>query len=382
MIPVNEPLLNGNEAKYLAQCIETGWISSEGPFVRKLEDGMAAVGGQRHGIAVVNGSAALDLAVAALGIGPGDEVILPTFTIISCAAAITRAGATPVVVDCEPLTWNMDPTRIEDRITPRTRAIMVVHIYGLPVDMDPVMDIAQRHGLKIIEDGAEQIGQVYTSTKSRAPRLIGSFGDIATFSFYPNKHVTTGEGGMVLTSDDALAERCRNLRNLCFGKTRRFVHEELGWNFRMSNLQAAVGVAQMERLPRTLEKKRQIGVWYNELLADVADLERLPARTDYAENIYWVYGVVLKNSVPLDAEEAMERMGTKGIATRPFFWPMHEQPVFRKMGLFGRVSCPVAERIARRGFYVPSGIALTRDQAEKVTEALRQVLSDCRAAGR
>jgi len=382
MIPVNEPLLNGNELKYLAECIETGWISSEGPFVRKLEDGMAAVGGQRHGIAVTNGSAALDLAVAALGIGPGDEVILPTFTIISCAAAVTRAGATPVVVDCDPPTWNMDPTQIEDRITPRTRAIMVVHIYGLPVHMDPVMDIAQRHGLKIIEDGAEQIGQVYRSTKSRAPRLIGSFGDIATFSFYPNKHVTTGEGGMVLTSDDALAERCRNLRNLCFGRRRRFVHEELGWNFRMSNLQAAVGVAQMERLPRTLEKKRQIGVWYNELLADVADLERLPASTDYAENIYWVYGVVLKNSVPLDAEEAMERMRTKGIGTRPFFWPMHEQPVFRKVGLFRGVSCPVAERIARRGFYVPSGIALTRDQAEKVAEALRQVLSDCGAADR
>jgi perosamine synthetase len=383
MIPVNEPLLNGNELKYLAECIETGWISSEGPFVRKLEDGMAAVGGQRHGIAVTNGSAALDLAVAALGIGPGDEVILPTFTIISCAAAVTRAGATPVVVDCDPPTWNMDPTQIEDRITPRTRAIMVVHIYGLPVHMDPVMDIAQRHGLKIIEDGAEQIGQVYRSTKSRAPRLIGSFGDIATFSFYPNKHVTTGEGGMVLTSDDALAERCRNLRNLCFGKRRRFVHEELGWNFRMSNLQAAVGVAQMERLPQTLQKKRQIGVWYDELLADVADLERLPARTDYAENIYWVYGVVLKNSVPLDAEEAMERMRTKGIGTRPFFWPMHEQPVFRKMGLFRDVSCPVAERIARRGFYVPSGIALTRDQAEKVAEALRQLLSDrCRPADR
>ena len=375
MIPVNEPLLNGNELKYLAECIETGWISSEGPFVRKLEDGMAAVGGQRHGIAVTNGSAALDLAVAALGIGPGDEVILPTFTIISCAAAITRAGATPVVVDCEPLTWNMDPTRIEAGITPRTKAIMVVHIYGLPVDMDPLMDIAQRHGLKIIEDSAEQIGQVYRSTKSRIPRMIGSFGDIATFSFYPNKHVTTGEGGMVLTSDDTLAERCRNLRNLCFGRRRRFVHEELGWNFRMSNLQAAVGVAQMERLPQTLEKKRQIGVWYNELLADVADLERLPARTDCAENIYWVYGVVLKNSVPFDAEEAMERMRTKGIGTRPFFWPMHEQPVFRKMGLFRGVSCPVAERIARRGFYVPSGMALTRDQAGQVAEALCQLLA-------
>jgi perosamine synthetase len=375
MIPVNEPLLNGNEAKYLAECIETGWISSEGPFVRKLEAGMAMVCGQRHGIAVMNGSAALDLAIAALGMGPGDEVILPTFTIISCAAAITRAGATPVVVDCEPLTWNMDPTQIEDRITQRTKAIMVVHIYGLPVDMDPVMDIAQRHGLRIIEDSAEQIGQVYKGGKSRTPRMIGSFGDIATLSFYPNKHVTTGEGGMVLTSDDALAERCRNLRNLCFGKTRRFVHEELGWNFRMSNLQAAVGVAQMERLPQTLEKKRRIGAWYDELLADITDLERLPARTDYAENIHWVYGVVLENSVRFDAEEAMKRMGATGIGTRPFFWPMHEQPVFRRVGLFRGILCPVAERIARRGFYIPSGVALTRDQAGQVAEALRRLLA-------
>ena len=204
----------------------------------------------------------------------------------------------------------MDPAQIESKITPRTKAIMVVHIYGLPVDMDPVMDMARRHGLKIIEDSAEQIGQVYHS-KSDAPRMVGSFGDIATFSFYPNKHVTTGEGGMVLTGDERLAERCRDLRNLCFGKRRRFVHEELGWNFRMSNLQAAVGVAQMERLPETLEKKRQIGAWYDEMLADVDELERLPARTDYAENIYWVYGVVLKDSVPFDAEEAMAAHGSK-----------------------------------------------------------------------
>lgn len=375
MIPVNKPLLDGNEAKYLSECIETGWISSEGPFVRKLEDGMAMLGGQRHGIAVMNGSAALDLAIAALGIGQGDEVILPTFTIISCAAAITRAGATPVVVDSEPLTWNIDPTQIEGAITQRTKAIMVVHIYGLPVDMDPVIDIAQRHGLRIIEDSAEQIGQVYKGGKSRTPRLIGSFGDIATFSFYPNKHVTTGEGGMVLTSDDALAEKCRGLRNLCFGKEHRFVHEDLGWNFRMSNLQAAVGVAQMERLAQTLEKKRRIGAWYDELLADIVDLERLPARTHYAENIYWVYCLVLKNSVPFDADEAMKRMGTKGVGTRPFFWPMHEQPVFRRMGLFRGISCPVAERIARRGFYIPSGVALTRNQAGQVAEALRQLLA-------
>ena len=374
MIPVNEPLLCGNEAKYLAECIESGWISSEGPFVRRLEEGMAEIGGQRHGIAVTNGSAALDLAVAALGIGPGDEVILPTFTIISCAAAIVRAGATPVVVDCEPLTWNMDVSQLESKITQRTVAIMVVHIYGLPVDMDPVMEIARRYELKIIEDGAEQIGQVYFS-RSGANYKVGSFGDVATFSFYPNKQITTGEGGMVLTSQDVLAERCRDLRNLCFGKERRFVHEELGWNFRMSNLQAAVGVAQMERLPETLEKKRQIGAWYDELLDDLDELERSPTRTDYAENIYWVYGVVLKDSASLDAQEATKQMQAKGIGMRPFFWPMHEQPVFQKRGLFSDISCPEAERIARRGFYIPSGVALTRSQAERVAEALGEILA-------
>jgi perosamine synthetase len=374
VIPVNEPLLNGNEAKYLTQCIETGWISSEGPFVQALEEGMAAIGEQRHGIAVMNGSVALDVAIAALGIGAGDEVILPTFTIISCAAAIVRASATPVVVDSDPLTWNIDVDQIESKITGRTKAIMVVHIYGLPVDMDPIMDLARTYGLKVIEDSAEQIGQTYFS-KSGAQRSIGSFGDIATFSFYPNKHVTTGEGGMILVSDDALAEKCRALRNLCFGKERRFVHEELGWNFRMSNLQAAVGVAQLERLTQTLEKKRQIGRWYDELLSDVDQLERLPRRTDYAENIYWVYGVVLKDEVPFEAEEAMIRMRGKGIGTRPFFWPMHEQPVFRKIGLFSGISCPVAERIARRGFYVPSGLALTRDQVERSAGALREILT-------
>jgi perosamine synthetase len=370
MIPVNEPLLNGNEAKYLAECVETGWISSEGPFVRRLEEGMAAIAGQRHGVAVMNGSVALEVAVAALRIGPGDEVILPAFTIISCAAAIVRAGATPVVVDSDPVTWNLDPARLKAVITPRTKAIMVVHIYGLPVDMDPVVQIARDHGLKIIEDSAEQIGQVYYSISGET-RMIGSFGDISTFSFYPNKHITTGEGGMVLTSDETLAERCRALRNLCFGRKRRFVHEELGWNFRMSNLQAAVGVAQMEVLDRTLEKKRLIGAWYDKLLSDVKGIDLPVPRTSYAENIYWVYGVVLKDHVSFDAEEAMFRLAEVGIGTRPFFWPMHEQPVLQRMGLFRDVSCPVAERLGRRGFYLPSGIALTRDQAESSAAAVR-----------
>jgi len=373
-IPVNEPLLDGAEARCLAECVETGWISSEGPFVARLEAGMAAVCGQRHGVAVTNGSAALELAVAVLGLGPGDEVVMPTFTIISCAAAVVRAGATPVVVDADPLTWNLDPGRLEAAITPRTRAIMPVHIYGLPVDMDPVMEIARRRGLRVIEDAAEQLGQT-CRTRAGDPRPVGSFGDVATLSFYPNKHVTTGEGGMLLTSDDALAERARSLRNLCFGAERRFVHAELGWNFRMSNLQAAVGVAQLERLADTLRRKRRIGAWYDELLAGVDGLERQPPRTAYAERLPWVYGLVLRDDVAFDAEEAMRRLGAAGVGTRPFFWPMHEQPALRRLGLFEAVRCPVAERIARRGFYIPSGVALTESHAERVAVEVRRLFA-------
>ena len=242
MIPVNRPLLDGNEKKYLDECIESGWISAEGPFVKKLEAGFAQLMGCAYGVAVCNGSVAIEVALAALRIGAGDEVILPTFTIISCASAIVRAGAIPVVVDCQPDTWNLDPALVASKITSRTKAIMVVHIFGLPVDMDSIVELARKHGLFIIEDAAEQHGQTYKG------RPVGSLGDIATVSFYPNKHITTGEGGMVLTNDKALADRSRALRNLCFDPERRFIHEELGWNFRMSNVQAAVGVAQLERI--------------------------------------------------------------------------------------------------------------------------------------
>ena len=286
-IPVNEPLLTGNAKKYLAECIDTGWISSEGPFVQRLEEEMSQRAGRKFGVAVTNGSAALDVAVAALGLGPGDEVILPTFTIISCAASIVRAGATPVVVDCDADTWNMTAEHVEEKITARTRAIMVVHIYGLPVDMDPIVTVAEKHGLKIIEDAAEMHGQTYKG------KPCGSFGDISTFSFYPNKLVTTGEGGMVLTDDPVLAEKCRSLRNLCFQK-KRFVHEELGWNFRMSNLQAALGVAQLENLDDFVERKRRMGRRYSEMLSDISWLQLPLATTDYAKNIYWIYGLVLK----------------------------------------------------------------------------------------
>jgi perosamine synthetase len=367
-IPVNEPLLDGNEQKYLIECIETGWISAEGSFVNRFEAQIAASVDRQYGIAVSNGSSALDAAVAALGIDRGDEVILPTFTIISCAAAIVRAGAIPVVVDADPVTWNMDVNQIEAKITPRTKAIMVVHIYGLPVDMDPISDLAAKYGLFIIEDAAEMLGQTYKN------RPCGSFGDLSTFSFYPNKHVTTGEGGMVVTDDPHLATRCQSLRNLCFQPHQRFVHEELGWNLRMSNLHAAVGVAQLERLDESVARKRAMGRRYTELLADVPGIELPLTKTDYAENIYWVYGIVLKDEVPFDAKVAMQKLAESKIGTRPFFWGMHEQPVFHKMGLFERVSCPIAERLARRGFYLPSGLALTEAQIDRVTIALKEIL--------
>lgn len=367
-IPVNEPLLIGNEKKYLLECIETGWISSEGPFVREFEDKFAKNAGRHYGIAVANGSGALDIAVKALQLGPGDEVILPTFTIISCAASVVRAGATPVLVDADPVTWNMDVDQIAEKITPKTKAIMVVHIYGLPVDMDPVVDLAHKHGLKIIEDAAEMHGQTYKG------RQCGSFGDISTFSFYPNKHITTGEGGMLVCDDPDLAERCRGLRNLCFQAKKRFVHEELGWNYRMTNMQAALGLAQLERLDEFVEIKRAMGRRYTTLLNDLTALQLPLERTEYAENIYWVYGVVLDDAIPFDAEEAMKQLSAVGIGTRPFFWPMHEQPVFRKMGLFDSERYPVAERLARRGFYLPSGLALAEVQIDKIAATLRDLL--------
>jgi perosamine synthetase len=367
-IPVNEPLLNGNEKNYLNDCIDTGWISSEGPYITKFEDQFAVKMGRKFGIAVCNGSVALDAAILALGIGNGDEVIMPTFTIISCAAAIIRAGAKPVLVDSDTNTWNMDVNQVEAKITKKTKAIMVIHIYGLPVDMDPILNLSQKYGLKIIEDAAEAHGQVYNG------QPCGSFGDISTFSFYANKHITTGEGGMILTDDDELAKKCRSLRNLCFIPKKRFLHYELGFNFRMTNLQGALGLAQLERLDEFVLIKRKMGGKYNNLLKNIEQITLPVVNTNYAQNIYWVYGILLKPESGLNAETVMARLGEEQIATRPFFWNMHEQPVLNDMGLFINEKYPVAENMARMGFYLPSGMAITDAQIETVAEKLKLVL--------
>ena len=369
-IPVSQPLLNGNEKKYLNECINTGWISSEGPFVKKFEEKLAKRVSRSYGIAVCNGSAALEVAVTALGISKGDEVILPTFTIISCVAPIIRAGAIPVLVDSDPFTWNMDISQIENKITKKTKAIMVVHIYGLPVDMDPILALAKKYNLKIIEDAAEMHGQTYKG------KPCGSFGDISTFSFYPNKLITTGEGGMVVTNDLNLAKRCRSLRNLCFQPQKRFVHEELGWNFRMTNLQAALGLAQLERLDEFIAKKRHLGRVYTDAFSKIKSLQLPVKKTEYADNIYWIYGILLKDNLHFDAKKAMEKLNKLGIGTRPFFWPMHEQPVLKKMGLLKNERYLVAERLARRGFYLPNGLALTDAKINKVITAVKHIVKN------
>jgi len=367
-IPVNEPLLDGNEERYLIECIRTGWISSEGPFVHRLEEGFAARIGRRHGIAVCNGSVALDVAVAALGLGPGDEVILPSFTIISCAAAVIRAGATPVLVDCEPDTWNTAADGIADRITPRTKAIMIVHIYGLPVDMDPVLELARQHGLTIIEDAAEMHGQTYKG------RPCGSFGDISTFSFYANKHVTTGEGGMVVTDDATLAERCRSLRNLCFQPSRRFVHADLGWNYRLTNLQAALGLAQLERLDELVDKKRQILDWYRQELHDFPWIT-LNAEPDGVRNSYWMATAILPARPENEKENIIRRFSENGIDCRPFFYPLSTIPAYSALpaAAVARQEHRQSHQISRYGINLPCALRLEEEDVRTVARVLRSV---------
>lgn len=367
-IPVNEPLLNGNEKKYLCECIDTGWISSEGPFVKEFEQKMSATVNRKYGIAVSNGTAALEVAAQALGIGEGDEVIMPAFTIISCAMAVTKLGAVPVLVDSDLHTWNMNVDEIEAKITPKTKAIMIVHIYGLPVEVDAVLALAEKYDLKVIEDAAEMHGQTYKG------KPCGSFGDISTFSFYPNKHITTGEGGMVVTDDEELAERCRMLRNLCFRKDVRYVHDEISDNYRFTNLQAAVGLAQLERLNEFVARKRAMGKYYTEQLSDIDGLILPIEKTDYADNIYWVYGIVLDRQIQADNKTIQKLLAEEGIGSRTFFWCMHEQPVYQRQGLFEEETYPNGEYLARKGFYIPSGLALTGEQMERVAAGVHKMM--------
>lgn len=374
MIPVSAPLFAGNELDYVRDCIATGWVSSAGTYVTRFEQAWADYCGVKHGIAVSSGTAALQVAVDALRLGPGDEVIMPAFTIISCALAVVRAGAVPVLVDSDPQTYCLDVDKVAAAVTPHTRALMPVHIYGHPVDMDPLIELAEQRGLAIIEDAAEAHGCEYLSRR-RERRWVrcGGLGTLSTFSFYANKLVSTGEGGMVLTDSDELAERCRSLRNLCF-QQHRFYHEELGYNFRFSNVQAALGLAQTERLNHILDRKRRIGALYDGLLADIGGIT-LPPRRDWAAVNYWMYNVVLADELATDAAAVAPQLKARGIETRPFFIGLHQQPALRARGLFDNARLSVTERLSRRGLCLPSGPGLTDQQVAQVAQAVKAVLA-------
>jgi perosamine synthetase len=376
-IPACEPVIGQRELEYVTECLRTGWVSSAGQFIDEFENRWAAYCGRRYGVAMSNGTTALQAAVAALDLEPGDEVIMPTFTIVSCAQAVTYNGGRPVLVDCDPETWCMDVAQVEAAVSSRTRAIMPVHIYGHPVDMDPIVRLAQEHGLAVIEDAAEAHGAEYLSDRlSSSPtwQRCGSMGTASAFSFYANKLITTGEGGMLLTDDEELFERARAIRNMCFGRgDERFRHISLGHNFRMTNVQAAMGVAQVERIDEIVARKRWIGQQYTWRLQEVEKLQ-LPVEREWARSVYWMYGVVVSEDTGMDGAEFARRLRQRGVDTRPFFLGMHEQPAFQEQGLFVGERHPVAERIARQGVYLPSGLTLTEADIERVIWAVREVL--------
>ncbi len=370
MIPVNEPLVLDKEVEYVMEAVKSGWISSEGKFIQKFEEQFAAYLGQTEGISVNNGTNALILAMRALNLHEGSEVILPSFTIISCALACIYNNLTPVFVDSEKETWNIDVSKIEEKITHKTKAIMPVHIYGHPVDMDAIAAIAKKHYLYIIEDFAEAIGSEYKGKK------CGGFGDISCASFYANKVVTTGEGGMCLTNNNDLSEKLRRLKNLAFIPEKRFIHYELGFNFRMTNVQAAIGLAQLERIEEHVKKKVWIGETYNELLRPLQEkgIVQLPVEKKWAKNSYWMYGMVLNPKSGMDAEMVMKKMSDLGVQTRPFFYPLHKQPAFEKFGWYRKETLPVSEEIYKYGFYLPTGLTLNHEDIENVVKAVTKVL--------
>jgi perosamine synthetase len=365
MIPVSEPVFLGNEKQYVQDCLDTMWISSLGKYIPKFEEAFAAYCGVVHGVACSNGTTGLHMALEVLGIGPGDEVIIPDFTIIVTANVIMLTGATPVLVDVEPDTWCIDPVAIEAAITPRTKAIMVVHMYGHPCDMDPINALAKKHGLRVIEDCCQSHGATYKG------RMTGALSDISVFSFYGNKVITCGEGGMVLTDDAELAACARTYRDNGFGLP-RFIHKMRGMNYRLTNVQAAIGLAQTEKIDVAVARKRAIAARYLEHLRGFPHVQ-LPVERPWARSVYWMFSLLIEDSFGLTKDEVMAELKAKGVDSRSFFYAMSVQPALKDEGpnaprLDGYR--PVSADLGRRGLYLPSGIGLTDDQVRLCAETL------------
>jgi perosamine synthetase len=363
-IPVSEPFLSGNEEKYVVECMRSGWISSLGKFIPEFEEKFAGFCGAKYGVAVMNGTTALQLALAAIGIKAGDEVIIPDLTFIATANVVKYFGAKPVLVDSEPETWNMDPEKLAGAITSRTKAVIPVHIYGHPCDMQPIMELAGKKGIKVIEDCAEAHGAEYNGKK------VGSIGDSGCFSFYGNKIITTGEGGMCTTNDQNLAERMRFLKDHAMDKAKRYWHPEIGYNFRMTNIQAAIGVAQMEQIGKFIEIKIRNAALYKKLLQGVKGITFQP-QMPWAMSVYWMHSILIENEFGLDRDRLMEKLKPKGVDTRPFFYPIHQMPAYAEGQSDSKF--PVATELSKKGINLPSSTKLTPADIKYVCDAIKEL---------
>lgn len=360
-IPLAEPVLNGNEKKYLQDCLETGWISGSGKYVDAFEDGFAAFCDAAHAIAIVNGTAALHVALLALEVGPGDEVIVPDLTYIASANAVTYCGARPVFSDVDPVTWTLNPEDVARKLSPRTKAIMPVHLYGHPVDMDPILDLAKAHNLFVIEDAAEAHGAEYKG------RRVGTLGDIGVFSFYGNKIITTGEGGMIVTNNNELASTSRLLKGQGMDPQHRYWFPIIGYNYRMTNMQAAIGLAQLERIEWFIERRREVAGWYDAALKSLPVLR--PIEAAWAKNSYWLYSICVDEEI--DRDLLMNDLLDRGVETRPFFYPMHQMPPYLDPA---PAAYPVANGLAARGLSLPSSATLSKQDVTWIAGMLEECL--------
>ena len=370
-IPVNLPKVFTRDRKFVNQALKTSWVSSEGPFVKKFEEEFSKFNNKKFGIAVSNGTAALEIAIKSLNLKKGSEVLIPSFSIISTANAVIKNNLKPILIYCNLDTWNMNADETIKKINKKTKAIIITHIYGLPVDMKKILEVAKKRKIIIIEDAAEVIGLKYKN------KMCGSFGDLSTFSFYANKHITTGEGGMICTNDKYLYEKCRSLRNLSFSKSyfNRFNHNEIGWNYRMSNLQAALGFGQLKNIKWIVKRKRQIGNRYFLKLKNDKKIILQMNKTNYAENIYWVFGVLIKKGNKLSRDKVMKKLLNLNIETRPFFVSMNKQKIFNKMKLFKNSKVLNSEYLSTNGFYLPSGIGIKNKEIDYVSKCLLKILN-------
>ena len=371
-IPVNTPKIFNQEKINIKKCLDTGWISSEGSYVKEFEKSFSKYNKRIYGIAVSSGTAALEVAMKSLNLKNGAHVIIPTFSIISTALCVIKLGLKPILVDVNLSTWNMECDQIIKKITKKTKAIIITHIYGFPVDMNNILKIAKKKNIKVIEDSAEMIGQTYNNRK------CGSFGDISTFSFYANKHITTGEGGMILTNDKKLYEKCKSLRNLSFGSgVNRFNHDDIGWNYRMTNLQAALGCGQLKNIKKILKRKREIGRRYISILKNCKKIYIQPYKLKYAKNIFWVFGVLINKEIKISRNSIVNKLNKKNIQTRNFFYPMHKQKIFKKMKVFSNTArYKNAEFLSENGFYLPSGLGITNSEIDYVGNTLFKILEN------